>query len=57
MSLNFNELSLKLENSMSDSSCWSMLQSYFANNKATEEFSTLVSPFKILLNPKILSTF
>lgn len=25
----------KLENSMSDSSCWSMLQSCFANDKAT----------------------
>lgn len=42
---------------MTDSSCWSMLHSCLANDKATEEFSTLVSPFKILLNPKILNAF
>jgi len=42
---------------MSNSSRWSMLQSCFANDKATEELSTLVSRFKILLHPKILSIF
>lgn len=40
---------------MSDSSCWGMFQGCFA--KATEEFSALVSPFKILPNHEILRPF
>lgn len=52
-------ISLRFHRTVENSAlfCWSMLWSCFTNDTATEKFSALVSPFKILLSPKILSTF